>query len=96
MWKFKNLSQPDGVTSRQGDRSMRSVAVEEALSRLGEIIDDLKPGEEVILTRGGNPVARIVAWPAEKPRPLPGRGKGMLTVISEDGDHLKDFVEHMP
>lgn len=30
------------------------------------------------------------------PRPLPGRGKGMLTVISEDDDHLKDFAEYMP
>ena len=28
--------------------------------------------------------------------PLPGRGKGMLTILSEDDDHLKDFAEYMP
>ena len=44
---------------------------------------------------GRKPVARIVAGPGEQPRPVPGRGKGMLTVLSEDDDHLKDFAEYM-
>jgi antitoxin (DNA-binding transcriptional repressor) of toxin-antitoxin stability system len=79
-----------------GGNPMHTVTLEEAQSRLGEIIDKLTPGEEVVLTRGDKPVARIVAGPGEKPRPVPGRGKGMLTVISEDDDHLKDFAEYMP
>ncbi len=29
-------------------------------------------------------------------RPMPGRGIGMLTIISEDDEHLKDFAEYMP
>ncbi len=32
----------------------------------------------------------------EEPRPLPGRAKGMLTIHSEDDEHLKDFAEYMP
>ncbi len=75
---------------------MRILTLEEAQSHLGEIIDKLTPGEEVILTRSAKPVAHIVAGPGEQPRPVPGRGKGMLTVISEDDDHLKDFAEYMP
>ena len=75
---------------------MQTITLEEARRRLDEIIDRLTPGEEVVLTRDGKPVARLVAGPGEPPRPVPGRGKGMLTILSEDEDHLKDFAEYMP
>jgi hypothetical protein len=42
------------------------------------------------------PVAKLIGTLDESPRPLSGRGKGMLTIISEDEDHLKDFAEYMP
>jgi len=75
---------------------MQTLTVQEAQRHLAEIVDRLAPGEEVVLTRDNRPVARIVAGPGEKPRPVPGRGKGMLTILSEDDDHLKDFAEYMP
>jgi antitoxin (DNA-binding transcriptional repressor) of toxin-antitoxin stability system len=75
---------------------MQTVTLEEAQIHLSEIIDKLTPGEEVVVTRDDKPVARIIAGQGEKPCPMPGRGKGMLTVISEDDDHLKDFAEYMP
>lgn len=34
--------------------------------------------------------------PEKRLRPAPGLGKGMLTIISDDDDHLKDFAEYMP
>ena len=75
---------------------MQRMTLEDAQSHLAEIIDNLTPGEEVVLTRGDKPVARILAVAAEPPDPVPGRGKGMLTIISEDDDHLEDFAEYMP
>jgi len=63
---------------------------------LTEIIDKLSPGEEIVLTRNDKPVAKLIGTSGEKPRPLPGRGKGMLTILAEDDDHLKDFAEYMP
>jgi antitoxin (DNA-binding transcriptional repressor) of toxin-antitoxin stability system len=75
---------------------MQTITLEEAQAHLPEIIEKLAPGEEVVLTRGNKPVARIVVGPDEQPSPVPGRGKGMLRVISEDDDHLKDFAEYMP
>jgi antitoxin (DNA-binding transcriptional repressor) of toxin-antitoxin stability system len=75
---------------------MQTLPVEQAEGHLAEIIDKLSPGEEVILTRDDKPVAKLIGTPGEKPRPLPGCGKGMLTIISEDDDHLKDFAEYMP
>ena len=75
---------------------MQTMPIEQAEGHLAEIIDKLPPGEEVVLTRNNRPVARLVGEAGEKPHPAPGRGQGMLTVISEDDDHLKDFAEYMP
>ncbi len=75
---------------------MQTITLEEAQNHLAEIIDKLAPGEEVILTRANRPVARILAGPDQPPFPVPGRGKGMLKIVSEDDDHLKDFAEYMP
>jgi antitoxin (DNA-binding transcriptional repressor) of toxin-antitoxin stability system len=75
---------------------MQTVTLEEAQSRLAEIIENLPPGEEIVITRDNQPVARLVRTPNQG-RPGPGLGKGMLTVVSDDDDdHLKDFAEYMP
>jgi hypothetical protein len=34
--------------------------------------------------------------PPRRQRPEPGSGKGMLTIVSEDDEHLQDFAEYMP
>jgi hypothetical protein len=41
-------------------------------------------------------VAKLSSTLGEEPRPMPGRGRGMLTIIADDDDHLKDFAEYMP
>src|SRR5690348_15636649 len=50
-----------GVTIRQGKPfpgvpAMTAVPLEEAGARLAEIVDQLRPGEEVVLVRAGRPV----------------------------------------
>ncbi len=73
---------------------MQTITVEEAQSHLAEIIDKLPPGEEVVITRDNLPVAHLIGE-KQLPRPRPGLGKGMITIVSEE-DHLKDFAEYMP
>ena len=52
--------------------------------------------EEIVITREEQPVAKLVgSRPARKPR-QPGSGKGMLTSVSDDDEHLEDFKEYMP
>lgn len=75
---------------------MLTIPLEEAQAKLAELIDRLTPGEEVVLTRGDRPVARLVGLAADWGRPVPGRGKGMLTVLADDDEHLKDFAEYLP
>lgn len=71
---------------------MATVTIQEAQARLSDLIHQLSPGEEVVITENNQPVASR----AEKPRPLPGRCKGMLTIVAEDDEHLEDFKEYMP
>jgi antitoxin (DNA-binding transcriptional repressor) of toxin-antitoxin stability system len=74
---------------------MASVTIQEAQARLPDLIHKLAPGEEVLITENDQPVARLVASPSEQPRPIPGRCKGMLTILAEDDEHLEDFKDYM-
>jgi antitoxin (DNA-binding transcriptional repressor) of toxin-antitoxin stability system len=78
------------------DNAMPTVTLEEAQTKLPELIDKLVPGEEVVITRNEQPVAELIRLPVEKLHPVPGRCKGMLTILSEDDEHLKDWAEYMP
>ena len=76
---------------------MTTVTIEEAQAKLKELIHQMTPGEELIITENQQTVAKLVSEPSSQPRrrPGPGLGKGILTIISEDDDHLKDFAEYM-
>jgi antitoxin (DNA-binding transcriptional repressor) of toxin-antitoxin stability system len=75
---------------------MATVSIQEAQAKLPDLIHGLTPGGELVITENNQPVAKLVASPADQPRPLPGRGKGMLTIVAEDDEHLEDFKEYMP
>jgi antitoxin (DNA-binding transcriptional repressor) of toxin-antitoxin stability system len=75
---------------------MSVLTLAEAQARLPELVRSLTPGDELLITENSKPIAKVTAVPAEKPRPIPGRAKGMLSIISEDDEHLKDFEEYMP
>ena len=74
---------------------MPMLTIDEVQLRLPQIIDELDPGEELVITRGDRPVARLVgeALP-RKPRKA-GNCQGMIVFVSDDDDHLKDFAEYM-
>jgi antitoxin (DNA-binding transcriptional repressor) of toxin-antitoxin stability system len=73
------------------------MAVEDIKLTLPELLDSLSPGDEVILTRNQQPVAKLVSEkPSERKPRVPGLGEGMITIISDDEENLKDFAEYMP
>jgi antitoxin (DNA-binding transcriptional repressor) of toxin-antitoxin stability system len=76
---------------------MATVTIEEAQAKLRELIDGLALGEEVIITRNHQLVAKLVGQqrPMRKTR-QPGSAKGKLVILTEDDAHLEDFKEYMP
>jgi prevent-host-death family protein len=75
---------------------MTSVSIPEAQANLPEIVENLQPGEEVILTRNQQPVAKLVPLSAAKPQPAFGSCRGKLIIVAEDEEHLRDFSDYMP
>jgi antitoxin (DNA-binding transcriptional repressor) of toxin-antitoxin stability system len=77
--------------------TMAAVTLEEAQATLPDLIHKLATGEEVAITEGDQVVARLVGERRPlRQRPGPGLCKGMMTIVSDDDDHLKDFAEYMP
>lgn len=75
---------------------MTTVTIEEAQAKLPELIEHLAQGEELVITRDRRPIARLTAEakPQRKPRKA-GSAKGILTILADDDEHLRDFAEYM-
>ena len=74
-----------------------TIPLEQAEVTLRTLIEHLAKGDEVALTDGNVIVARIIGE-RSKPnsRPGPGLCQGMMTIVADDDEHLKDFAEYMP
>lgn len=72
------------------------ITVDVAEANLKELIHLLPSGGEIIITENQQPVAKLVSKsiPPRKPR-VPGLGKGMITLLVEDDEHLEGFAEYM-
>ncbi len=72
-----------------------AIELVQAEARLAQLIEEVKSGIEIVITRDGQPVARLL--PAEE-APLdrtPGSAKGLFTVPDDFDAPLEDFREHM-
>jgi antitoxin (DNA-binding transcriptional repressor) of toxin-antitoxin stability system len=75
---------------------MTSVTIEQAQAALPEIIQRLQPGEEIIITDHGHPLAHVkkaerTNWPCKA-----GSAKDRILWIAPDFDApLDDFREYM-
>ena len=76
---------------------MSSLTVKEAQAKLSEVIHNLQPGDEVVITENDQPVARLA--PAEQkqhPPRRPGTLRGTVKYMAPDFDApLDDFKEYL-
>ena len=78
---------------------MATVSIEDAQARLPELIEQLHPGEELVITQDQKPVARLIAV-GQREGPPPRRQldtlKGTVRHMAPDFDApLDDFKEYM-
>jgi antitoxin (DNA-binding transcriptional repressor) of toxin-antitoxin stability system len=76
---------------------MSAITLEEAQANLVELVDRLAPGEEVLITRDHEPVAKLVreARQSSAPRQA-GVLKGTVLFMAPDFDApLDDFQDYM-
>ena len=74
---------------------MTMITLEEAQAQLAELIAQLSPGEEVVITNNTQPVARLLPIKSHTQRKL-GTMQGSVRYIASDFDApLDDFKEYM-
>lgn len=68
---------------------MDAVSIHEAKTHFSRLIKRAEAGEEIVVRRGGTPVAKIVAYRPSQTARQPGSLKGRIA-IAEDFDETPD------
>jgi prevent-host-death family protein len=72
---------------------MKIVNTHEAKTRLSELLRRVEKGEEVIIGRGGRPIARLTAYrPDLEPR-RPGSWRGRVRMAEDFDDLPEEFLD---
>ena len=74
---------------------MQQVTLEQATSRLGDLVEAALRGEEVILDGNGRGAVRLVPVVAPTGRPQLGSAKGLIEIPDDFDAPLDDFREYM-
>ena len=72
----------------------RKLKIEDIKGSLEKIIEQLLPGEEIILTRSDEPIARLLPLPANTNPRKPGTAKGLVTIEDDFDAPLEDFKDY--
>jgi prevent-host-death family protein len=72
-----------------------AIDLKQAQAHLADLVEQAKHGEEVILTEGGEPVAKIIPISQTKPQRQFGSAKGLITMAEDFDEPLDDFREYM-
>lgn len=74
---------------------MSTINLESAQNQLPDLIKEAISGKEVIIAKDGKPLVKLVPLTAQKPKPLFGSAKNLIS-MSEDFDApLDDFQEYL-
>jgi antitoxin (DNA-binding transcriptional repressor) of toxin-antitoxin stability system len=73
-----------------------SVTLQEAQARLEELIHQLSPGDELVITENDHPIAKLARAEPEGPWPCQaGSAKGKIWMSPDFDEPLEEFKEYM-
>jgi len=71
------------------------IEVEDAKSQFSRLIDRVAAGEQIVITRNGEPTARLVPLEAQSKTRRLGSAKGEFTVPDDFNDPLPKEIEDL-
>jgi len=74
---------------------MRRVTIEEAKSRLPDLVEAAIHGEEVLLIKDGRQAVQLVPVAPRKRSPVFGSARGLVEMAEDFDAPLDDFKEYM-
>ncbi len=75
---------------------MHKINLQEAETRLAQLIEEAASGEEVIITRNDGSAFKIVPITTNVPRPKFGSAKGKVKIADDFDEPLPDFEDYAP
>jgi len=77
---------------------MRTVKIHEAKTHFSALIHDVQAGEEIVISRGDEPVARLLPMEPREAKRVLGYDEGLPFYIADDFDEYlpeewKEYVE---
>lgn len=68
----------------------KTVNVHEAKTHLSRLLQRVERGDEIVIARGGRPIARLLPFEPRRARPMFGLDRGRFTVPDDFDDPLPD------
>jgi prevent-host-death family protein len=67
------------------------VNIQEAKTHFSKLLKRVLKGEEVIIARAGQPIARLSPLPPKRGKRVPGSAKGLITIADDFDAPLPDL-----
>ena len=74
---------------------MQNVDINQAKQYLPELVDKIASGNEIVITKSGIPIAKIIGISKQKKYRKPGTAKGLIKMADDFDQPLEDFMEYM-
>jgi prevent-host-death family protein len=74
---------------------MQNIDINQAKQRLPELVENMIGGNEIIITKDGQPVAKIVGISPKKKKRQFGTARGLIIIPDDFDSPLEDFQEYM-
>ena len=67
---------------------MKVVNIHEAKTTLSQLLESVLAGEDVVISKAGTPLARLIPYHTQKKPRSPGLWKGRVTIVDDFDDPL--------
>lgn len=74
---------------------MQNIDIQQATQRLPELVEQTISGNEIIITRDGQPIAKLIGISKRKKQRQFGTAKGLIKISDKFDEPLDDFQEYM-
>lgn len=74
---------------------MQNIDINQAKKRLPELVEKTISGDEIIITKSGQPIAKLVGIPKRDEQRQFGTAKGLIKISDDFDKPLEDFQEYM-
>ena len=74
---------------------MIQVKIHEAKTHFSKLIQKVTEGEEIVISKGNKPVAKLVKIPELEHKRKLGSAKGKIKIAEDFNEPLEDFKEYL-